>query len=48
MYQFAASFTKDGSWYVARAVELGVVSQGKTLDTAKKNLLEAVELYLED
>jgi predicted RNase H-like HicB family nuclease len=28
-------------------VELGVVSQGKTLEAAKDNLKEAVELYLE-
>lgn len=47
-YTFTASFMKEGRWFVARAVELGVVSQGKTLDEAKKNLREAVELYLED
>jgi predicted RNase H-like HicB family nuclease len=28
-------------------VELGVVSQGKTIEQAKANLKEAVELYLE-
>ncbi len=33
---------------MARSVELGVVSQGKTIEKAKKNLQEAVELYLED
>ncbi len=27
---------------------MGVVSQGKTIEEAKKNLREAVELYLED
>jgi len=47
-YTFTASFVKEGRWFVARAVELGVVSQGKTLDDAKKNLREAVALYLED
>ena len=47
MLQFAASFTKEGKWYVARAVEFGVTTQGKTLEAAKKNLLEAVELFLQ-
>ena len=47
-YTFTGSFVKEGRWFVARAVELGVVSQGKTLDEAKKNLREAVALYLED
>jgi predicted RNase H-like HicB family nuclease len=38
---------KEGKWYVAQCAELGVVSQGKNIDEAKKNLKEAVELYLE-
>lgn len=33
---------------MARAIELGVVSQGKTVEEAEMNLREAVELYLED
>jgi len=33
---------------VARSLELGVTSQGKSIEEAKNNLLEAVELYLED
>ncbi len=48
MYKFTASILKEGKWYVARAVEFGVVSQGRTLAEAQKNLQEAVELYLED
>jgi predicted RNase H-like HicB family nuclease len=39
--------TKQDKWYVAHCVELGVVSQGKTIEQAKANLKEAVELYLE-
>jgi len=42
-----AVITKEEKWYVARCVELGVVSQGKTIEEAKANLKEAVELYLE-
>jgi predicted RNase H-like HicB family nuclease len=47
-YKFTTIITKEGKWYVAYCLELGVVSQGKTIDEAKKNLKEAVELYLED
>ena len=32
---------------MAHCVELGVVSQGKTIEEAQANLKEAVELYLE-
>ena len=37
-YPFTASIVKEGKWFVARAVEVGVVSQGKTIDEAKRNL----------
>lgn len=45
--KFTAVVTKEERWYVARCVELGVVSQGKTIEEAQANLKEAVELYLE-
>lgn len=45
--KFTAVITKENSWYVAHCVELGVVSQGKTIEEAQANLKEAVELYLE-
>ena len=47
-YKSTAIITKDGKWFVARSVELGVTTQGKSIEEAKKNLQEAVELYLED
>lgn len=47
-YRFTAIIIKEGKWYTARCAELGVVSQGKTVEEAQKNLKEAVELYLED
>lgn len=47
-YRFSTIITQEGKWYVARAVELGVVSQGKSVPEALNNLKEAVELYLED
>jgi predicted RNase H-like HicB family nuclease len=33
---------------MAHCIELGVVSQGKTIEEAQKNLKEAVELYIEN
>jgi predicted RNase H-like HicB family nuclease len=45
--RFTAVINKEENWYVARCVELGVVSQGKTIEEAQSNLKEAVELYIE-
>jgi len=45
--KFTAIITKEEKWYVAHCVELGVVSQGKTIEEAQANLKEAVELYIE-
>lgn len=42
------TFVKDGAWYVASCVELGVTTQGRTLEEAENNLREAVALYVED
>ena len=39
--------TKEEKWFVARCIELGVVSQGKSIEAAQENLREALELYLE-
>ncbi len=45
--KFTAVITKEENWYVAHCLELGVVSQGKTIEDAQANLKEAVELYIE-
>ena len=47
-YRFTTIINQEGKWYVARCVELGVISQGRTIEEAQDNLKEAVELYLED
>jgi predicted RNase H-like HicB family nuclease len=47
-YLFSAIFTKENVGYSAFCPELGVASQGKTLDEAEKNIREAVELYIDD
>ncbi|MEN9552001.1 MAG: hypothetical protein RI935_378 [Candidatus Parcubacteria bacterium] len=46
--RFTASIVKEKNIFVARCIELGVVSQGKALDEAMDNLQEAVSLYLEN
>ena len=46
-YQFTTIIQKEGRWYTALCPELGVASQGKTIEEAKKNIKEASELYLE-
>jgi len=47
-YTSTVIISKEGKWFVARSVELGVTTQGRTLEEAKKNLREAMGLYLED
>ncbi len=38
----------DDDWYVSYCEELGIASQGETVNEAKKNLEEAVEMFAED
>jgi len=47
-YRSTVVLSGEGRWIVARSAELGVVSQGRTIAEAKKNLKEAIALYLED
>ena len=46
-YRFSALITKEDQFYVARCPELGVTSQGADVESARTNLREAIELYLE-
>lgn len=46
--KISAVVWKEGSWYVAKPVNIEVASQGKTKKEALKNLQEAVDLLLED
>lgn len=47
-YKSTAVIHREGKWFVARSLELGVTTQGKTIEEAQKNLQEAVTLFLED
>ena len=44
---FTAIIERDGDWFVALCPELDIASQGKTVEEARKNLAEAIELFLE-
>lgn len=47
MANLNAAIKFDGKWFVARCLDLPVTSQGSTLEEAKSNLTEAIEIYLE-
>ena len=42
-----AVIEREGKWYVATCPELGVASQGRTLNEAHSMVQEAVNLFLE-
>ena len=46
--KFTAVIHKEDEIYVAECVELGVASQGYSIEEAINNLKEATELYLEE
>ena len=45
---FTAVIHREDDLYVAECPEVGVVSQGTTIEEAVANLQEATELYLEE
>jgi len=45
--QLTAIIEREDDWYVALCPELDVASQGKTIEEARDNLIEAVELFFE-
>ena len=47
MRQFTAVIERDGDWYVALCPELDIASQGKSVEEARLNLIEAIELFFE-
>ena len=46
--EFSSVVNREGKWYVASCPELGITSQGRTVEDSLDNLREAIELYLED
>ncbi|MFZ2398556.1 MAG: hypothetical protein WA096_05795 [Smithella sp.] len=44
--QIPVQIKKKGHWFIANCQVLDVVTQGKTLDQAKRNLIDALTLFL--
>jgi len=45
--QFTAIIEKEGNLYISLCPELDIASQGETVEEAKANLVEALELFFE-
>ena len=45
--EFTAVIEREGDGYVALCPELDVASQGNTVEEARQNLIEALQLFLE-
>ena len=46
--KYTVIITKGEVAYVAYCQELGIASQGRTIKAARKNIREAISLYLEE
>jgi predicted RNase H-like HicB family nuclease len=46
--QFTAIVQQEGSYFVALCPELDVASQARNVEEARRNVVEAVELFLEE
>ena len=47
LQQFTALIEREGDGYVVLCPELDIASQGDTVESARNNLTEAVELFFE-
>lgn len=45
--QLTAIIEREGDTYVALCPELDIASQGESVESARKNLVEALELFFE-
>ena len=45
--KFTVAVTHEAPWFVARCLDVDVVSQGESVDEALANLEEALSLYFE-
>ena len=46
-YQLTAVIEREGNGYVSLCPELDIASQGNTIEEARANLVEAVQLFFE-
>ena len=48
MLEYKAAYTRDEGWYCAQVLDFpGAISQGKTLNSARRNLADALQLMAE-
>ena len=47
LQHFTSIIQRDSDWYVSLCPELDIASQGKTVEEARHNLAEAIELFFE-
>lgn len=47
LHQFTGIIEREGDGYVALCPELDIASQGRTVEEARRNLVEAIELFFE-
>ena len=47
MRQFTAIIERDEDWYVSLCPELDIASQGRSVEEARRNKIEAIELFFE-
>ena len=45
--KFNIIYTREKNWIVARCIEIDVVSQGRTIKSAERNIREAIGLYID-
>jgi predicted RNase H-like HicB family nuclease len=45
--QFTGIIEREGDGYIALCPELDIASQGATVEEARRNLVEAIELFFE-
>jgi predicted RNase H-like HicB family nuclease len=45
--QFTGIIEREGDGYIALCPELDIASQGTTVEEARRNLVEAIELFFE-
>lgn len=46
-YQLTAVIEREDEWYISLCPELDIASQGDTIEEARANLIEALQLFLE-
>jgi predicted RNase H-like HicB family nuclease len=47
LQQFTGIIEREGDGYIALCPELDIASQGNTVEEARRNLVEAIELFFE-